>query len=101
VLRVDVPVNAIAPTRVEWRVLLDGHPFATGVDENPAFANGVLALRAPLSWRHLAWREGSRHLVVSVRGEASWLTRSEVLRFEGEREVLVTGAPHFDPRGEP
>ncbi len=100
-LKVDVPVNALAPNRVEWRVLLDGHPFATGVDENPPFANGVLGLRPLLSWRHLAWREGVRRLVVSVRGEATWLTRPEVLHFEGEREVLVTGAPRFDPRGEP
>jgi hypothetical protein len=100
-LSVDVPINAIAPTHVEWRVLLDGHPFAAGVDENLTFTNGVLSLRAPLSWRHLTWREGSRTLAVSVRGEASWKTRPEVVSFEGQKEVLVPGAPHFDARGEP
>jgi hypothetical protein len=101
VLTLGVPVDVPAPSRLSWSVLLDGRPFASGLEAAPVAHNGVVDVRAPLTWRHLGWKEGARMLRVSVRGEVTWATRPDVLRFEGEREVLVQGAPGLEVRGEP
>ncbi len=100
-LTLGVPIDAPAPSRVSWALMLDEKPFASGLEANPVVHDGVIDVRAPLTWRHLGWKEGARMLRVAVRGEVTWATRPEPLRFEGEREVLVQGAPGLDVRGEP
>jgi hypothetical protein len=100
---VVLPGGVARAASARWELWLGGRRFAEGVVLTPqtvSEASGARLLRieAPLTWRHLGWRDGATFLDVSVRGEVRPWGAPEGVRlpFRGRAEVLVTGAPVLD-----
>ncbi|MDX2009784.1 MAG: hypothetical protein SFW67_06330 [Myxococcaceae bacterium] len=97
---VVLPPSIPRVASARWELWLGDRRFAEGVLSNPATTNGVggerlVRIAAPLTWRHLGWRDGATFLDVGVRGEVTPWAAPEGLRlpFRARAEVLVTGAP--------
>ena len=102
VFTLDVP-NAAAKTvkQTSWQLWLGSLRFATGIEgatSGEPSPNGGLRVKviAPLVYRHLTWVEGSAYLQARLRAEVELSPSLTVVRFSGEREVLVHGKPVLD-----
>ncbi|MCA2976879.1 MAG: hypothetical protein INH41_19475 [Myxococcaceae bacterium] len=97
---VVLPPGVPAVAALRWELWLSGRRFAEGVVRAPTTTADaadvrVVRIEAPLSWRHLGWRDGPTFLDVGVRGEVTPVDAPEGLRlpFRARAQVLVTGAP--------
>ncbi|MCU0698159.1 MAG: hypothetical protein MUC96_16770 [Myxococcaceae bacterium] len=100
---VVLPPSIPRVASARWELWLAGRRFAEGVLSNPEATSGaggerLVRISAPLTWRHLGWRDGSTFLDVGVRGEVTPWGAPEGLRlpFRARTEVLVTGAPMLE-----
>jgi hypothetical protein len=98
-----LPGGVTRAASARWELWLGARRFAEGVVSLPPTVNDasgarVLRIEAPLTWRHLGWRDGATFLDVGVRGEVMPWGAPEGVRlpFRGRAEVLVTGAPVLD-----
>ena len=97
VLLLVLPSRREDVVSLSWELALGGRTFAAGLEAvTERTADGKLQVRAPLTWRHLGWREGPRFLDVWVRGMVRYRTPPEFERFEGRRELVAPGGPVLD-----
>ncbi len=86
-----LPPTVTLVDRVEWELFVDGSRFATGLEGPRAVEGGVLQVRTPLVWKHLAWREGRAFVELGLRGAVEVPGRR--FTFRDRRELEVSGRP--------